>query len=182
MTGARAAAAAVERPQLRRGSEALKRTSLDEIVRLTAAATAAFDAEGLTEVQREANERVVAMSGPVCAEACASPDRHFAACFVGDRLAGFVVSARHAPDSLELDWLMVHPDHHGAGIAALLMEEGMSWLGRDKPLWLSVIRGNGRAIAFYRKFGFAVDPDTATGHAIPHWIMRRPAGAPNGSS
>jgi ribosomal protein S18 acetylase RimI-like enzyme len=170
-------------PELLRGDEALARTSLDEIVRLTEAATAiAFHAEGLTEVQHAANRRVVAMSGEVCADACSSPDRHFAACFVGASLAGFVVSTRHGPGDLELDWLMVHPDHHGAGIAAVLMEEGMGWLGKDRPLWLNVIRANTRAIAFYRKFGFEVDPATATDHAIPHWVMRRAADRSNGSS
>ena len=182
MTGA-ARDASGQDPQLHRGPEALARTSQDEIVRLTEAATAiAFHADGLTEVQTAANRRVVAMSGAVCAEACRSPDRHFAACFVGGRLAGFAVSARHGPGDLELDWLMVHPDHHGAGIGALLMEEGIGWLGKDQPLWLNVIRANGRAIAFYRKFGFEVDPDTVTDHAIPHWVMRRPAGPPGGSS
>lgn len=170
-------------PTLLHGAEALARTSCDEIVALTEAATArAFHSEGLTEAQLEANRRVVAMSGLVCAEACASPDRYFAACFAGARLAGFVVSTRHGPDSLELDWLMVHPDHHGAGIGALLIEEGVAWLGKDRPLWLNVIRANARAIAFYRKFGFEVDPATATDHAIPHWVMRRPPDAPIGSS
>ena len=172
-----------EKPQLQRGSEALARTSEDEIVQLTEAATAvAFHAEDLTEVQRAANRRVISMSGSVCADACRSTDRHFAAAFVGNSLAGFVVSARHGPGDLELDWLMVHPAHHGAGIGAMLMEEGMAWLGKDRPLWLNVIRANGRAIAFYRKFGFEVDPDTATDHAIPHWIMRRPPDPPAGSS
>ena len=68
---------------------------------------------------------------------------------------------------------MVHPDFHGTGVAIALMEAGIAWLGDDRPLWLNVIRDNGRAIGFYRKFGFEVDPEARTGHVVPHVIMRR---------
>lgn len=71
---------------------------------------------------------------------------------------------------------MVHPDHHGSGVAGALMEAGVAWLGADKPLWLNVLRYNERAIRFYRRFGFEIDPQATTTHVIPHWIMRRPAG------
>ena len=57
------------------------------------------------------------------------------------------------------------------------MEAGIGWLGADRPLWLNVIRHNERAIRFYRRFGFEIDPQAVTDHVVPHAIMRRaPAG------
>ncbi|HEY1146594.1 MAG TPA: hypothetical protein VGE84_09680 [Allosphingosinicella sp.] len=32
-----------------------------------------------------------------------------------------------------------------------------------------------RAIRFYWRFGFEIDPDARTDHVVPHAIMRRPA-------
>ncbi len=158
---------------------ALQRAGTDAIALLTEAATGvAFYREGLSEEQLAANRRIVAISGPSCAAAAASADQRFAAAFVGEALAGYVIATRHAPEDLELDWLMVHPDHHGSGIAATLMEAGIGWLGADRPLWLNVIAYNERAIRFYRKFGFEIDPAARTSHAVPHAIMRRP---PSGS-
>ncbi|MDP3853721.1 N-acetyltransferase [Phenylobacterium sp.] len=74
---------------------------------------------------------------------------------------------------MELDWLMVDPAHHGSGLARVLMEAGLDWLGRDRPIWLNVIRRNWRAIAFYERFAFRIDAGAVTAHAVPHWIMRR---------
>ena len=56
---------------------------------------------------------------------------------------------------------MVHPSAHGSGLAAALMAEGIDWLGADRPMWLTVIQHNQRAIRFYRKFGFEIDPTAA---------------------
>ena len=75
--------------------------------------------------------------------------------------------------------MMVHPQHHGAGVAASLMAEGLSWLGPANPIWLNVIRHNTRAIRFYERYGFRIDPDAATPHLVPHWIMRRPPSVPS---
>jgi GNAT superfamily N-acetyltransferase len=86
-----------------------------------------------------------------------------------------VISTCHTPDSRELDWLMVHPNFHGTPVSRVLMEAGMDWLGRDRPMWLNVLQHNARAIRFYERFGFAIDPDARTAHLVPHFIMRRPA-------
>jgi hypothetical protein len=40
-------------------------------------------------------------------------------------------------------------------------------------MWLNVVRHNARAIGFYRKHGFDIDPDAECQHVMPHWIMRR---------
>jgi ribosomal protein S18 acetylase RimI-like enzyme len=42
-------------------------------------------------------------------------------------------------------------------------------------MWLNVVRHNERAIRFYRKHGFEIDPEADCPHVMPHWIMRRPA-------
>lgn len=158
------------------GIDAAAATSADEIEAVTRAATlATFYTEGLSEAQLAANRRVVAISAATCVAASHSSQQHFAAAFDEAGLAGFVVATRHAPDDLELDWLMVHPRHHGSGVAATLMNQGLAWLGNDQPIWLTVIRHNERAIRFYRRFGFEIDAAAATAHAVPHWIMRRAA-------
>ncbi|HVL78717.1 MAG TPA: GNAT family N-acetyltransferase [Sphingomicrobium sp.] len=161
---------------------ALARTSRPEICALTAAATEqAFSADWLSPDQLAANRRIVAISGETARDAACDPDRLFAAAF-DERLVGFVISTRHGPLDLELDWLMVHPDYHGSGVATLLMETGLAWLGREQPVWLNVIRHNERAIRFYGKFGFEIDADARTSHAVPHFIMRRMPMTVSGSS
>jgi ribosomal protein S18 acetylase RimI-like enzyme len=54
------------------------------------------------------------------------------------------------------------------------MRHGIGWLGATNPIWLNVIRHNERAIRFYRRFGFEIDPAAKTAHIVPHVIMRRP--------
>ena len=161
---------------LRRGAAALAAAPPEEITALTAAAVAStFDAPWLDEAQRAANARIVAIAAETCAEAATSEHRHLVAAFAAERLAGYVIATRHEAEDLELDWLMVGPAFHGRGVAAALMEEGLAWLGRERATWLNVVRHNARAIAFYRRFGFAIDPETEVPRAVPQWIMRRPA-------
>ena len=164
------------RPEVATGAEAAARAGAAAITALTEAATGAtFYRDGLTPEQVAANRRIVAISAPTCLAAAAAAHQHFAAAFVARRFAGYVIATVHAPDERELDWLMVHPDFHGSGVAGALMETGMDWLGRDRPIWLNVIRHNARAIGFYRRFGFEIDPAARTAHAVPHHVMRRPA-------
>ena len=117
----------------------------------------------------------------ICAEtalgAVANAHQHFAAAFVDGQFAGYVISTVHAPDSRELDWLMVDPAFHGSGVADELMNVGVDWLGRDRPMWLNVLQHNHRAMGFYRRHGFEVDPEARTEHLIPHFVMRREADA-----
>jgi GNAT superfamily N-acetyltransferase len=164
--------------KLRCGRDAIARTTERELIDLTEAATRpTFYTADLTAEQRAANERVVQISGRTCVDASLSGDRHFTGVFFGGRLGGFAIATRHRPDDLEIDWLMMHPSHHGSGMAAALLRHALEWLGPGRPIWLNVIRRNGRAIAFYRKFGFEIDPLASTDHAVPHWIMRRPSAA-----
>lgn len=58
-----------------------------------------------------------------------------------------------APAPTELWSLYVAPEHQGRGAAAELTAAVLP----DGPAYLWVLNGNARAIAFYRKLGFAVD-------------------------
>lgn len=166
--------------QLLTDSEALARIDTGAIADLTRSATeATFYGAPLSDLQLAANHRVVDISTTTCETAVSSPSQHFAAAFVDDRLAGYVIGTRHATDDHELDWLMVHPDFHGSAVSAALMSAGMDWLGHDKPMWLAVIQFNRRAIRFYEKFGFAVDAGVRTAHVVPHYVMRRAATQPS---
>ena len=149
-----------------------------EIVALTEQATrATFYTDGLTTEQVRANGRIPPMSAQAFLDAAVSDHQHLAAAFDAGRLAGFMIATRHAPGDHELDWLMVHPRAHGSGLAAALMIEGMNWLGADRPMWLTVIQHNQRAIHFYRKFGFEIDRTARLDRPVPTWIMRRQAAA-----
>jgi ribosomal protein S18 acetylase RimI-like enzyme len=121
-------------------------------------------------------DRVIRISGESVAQAAANPHQYLAAAFAGKELVGFVIATIHDAQSRELDWLFVDPGRHGSGLADTLMRVGMNWLGTDKPMWLNVARSNERAIRFYRKHGFEIDPATECAHAMPLWIMRRPGG------
>jgi ribosomal protein S18 acetylase RimI-like enzyme len=157
-------------------AEALKRIFADDVTALTKRSTAStFYRRDLSPEQVEANRRIVLIAGETALNACGNENQMFCAAFVDDQFAGYVISTIHAPDDLELDWLMVDPAFHGRCVADVLMRAGMEWLGADRPVWLNVIQHNERAIRFYRKHGFEVDAEARTDHLVPHFIMRRKA-------
>jgi diamine N-acetyltransferase len=63
-----------------------------------------------------------------------------------------------SPSMLELRRFYIDPEFHGRGVANVLMKEVLAFaISRgETPLWLSAFSGNGRAIAFYRRWGFRV--------------------------
>jgi ribosomal protein S18 acetylase RimI-like enzyme len=153
---------------------ALERTTPQEITDLTRRATAAtYYADGLKPDEVAFVDRVVRISAECVTSAAGNSHQRLVTAMSDGLLAGFVIATVHAEDNLELDWLMVDPDFHGNGIASLLMRAGIDWLGNDRPMWLNVVRHNARAIGFYRKHGFDIDPDAECQHVMPHWIMRR---------
>jgi ribosomal protein S18 acetylase RimI-like enzyme len=160
---------------LRRNEAATAGLDREAIVELTRRATeSTFYSDSLTAEQVAANDRIPAMGGDAFVAAAGAPHQHLAAAFAAGRPAGFMIATRHAADELELDWLMVDPSAHGSGLAATLMTEGLAWLGMDRPIWLTVLRHNERAIRFYRKFGFEIDRETELVRTVPSWVMRRP--------
>lgn len=157
------------------GQAALARTGPDAIIALTEAATrSTYYTDWMDAEQRASIARIVDLAIPACTAAAAGPHGHLIAAFVDGVFAGFVIATLHAEDDRELDWLMVHPDFQGTGVAATLMKAGMAWLGTDRPMWLNLVRHNERALRFYRRFGFEIDPGTALKRTIPTHVMRRP--------
>jgi len=57
-----------------------------------------------------------------------------------------------------LQALYVDKNQHGKGVAQKLMDQSMGWLDTKKPIQLEVADYNDRAIAFYRKYGFDIEP------------------------
>lgn len=160
--------------RVRRDGEALGILEVGDVARLTEAATkSTFYRDDLTDEQRAANRRIIEISEATAHAAAKSEHQHFVAAIVDGTFAGFVVATKHEPGDHELDWLMVHPDFHGTKVADTLMRAGMDWLGESESMWLNVIRHNTRAIRFYERYGFAVDPTAKTTHVVPHHVMRR---------
>jgi ribosomal protein S18 acetylase RimI-like enzyme len=153
---------------------ALAATSAEDVTELTRRATGAtYYADGLSADEFAFVERVVRISPESVAAAARNTNQHLVTAMSDGALAGFVIATAHSQDSRELDWLMIDPRFHGSGMASPLMRVGMAWLGENRPMWLSVVRHNERAIRFYRRHGFEIDPEAVCPHAMPHWIMRR---------
>lgn len=59
-------------------------------------------------------------------------------------------------DKVELQRIYVDSEHHGSGLARLLMDAALSVAKSEgyKNIWLGVLQGNTRAEKFYQKFGF----------------------------
>ena len=162
---------------IRENKDAFELIGAEDVTRLTRSATGAtFYRDDMSEEQIAANLRIVDISAATVFAACEAETQNFAAAFVDGVFAGYVIATRHAGDNLELDWLMVHPDYHGTDVSTLLMKIGIAWLGEKNDMWLNVIRHNERAIRFYKRFGFEIDPEARTTHVVPHVIMRRRGG------
>lgn len=65
-------------------------------------------------------------------------------------------SLRHRP-AVELSKFYVHPDHHGRGLSARLMEAALEAGRRTgaRGIWLGVNQENARARRFYARSGYA---------------------------
>jgi ribosomal protein S18 acetylase RimI-like enzyme len=84
---------------------------------------------------------------------------------ISDRLAGYaLIVYGSAPPHLQLSTgvelrkFYVDAMYHGRGVANALMKKVMETAadGREGSLWLSVFSGNGRAISFYKRWGFRI--------------------------
>lgn len=94
------------------------------------------------------------------AEYLADPGRAVLTACRDGRIVGYAMLVRDPTgDTAELSKMYVAPDHHGAGVAAALMDLALATAGRwgVRRLWLGVNQKNLRAQRFYAKTGFAFD-------------------------
>ena len=96
-----------------------------------------------TEIEAENGETLLVEAGspPLCA---------------GFAQIGFAAPSPFvaAPAPVEIKRFYVDRDHHGAGIAAALMDEILRRAGSGATIWLGVWEHNARAIRFYARHGF----------------------------
>ncbi len=155
---------------------------------------------GMTEGDVPAVSRLLGRSwrrtyGPILGEQAAmrlsaehhAPDRLAAELADGDRMAfvaersdGVIVGCAMAElkegDAI-LDRLHVDQSEHGTGVAADLLHAVLAAHAGLPSIALEVIEGNDRALAFYRKQGFAVVEHRSESHGVAgarSFIMRRP--------
>lgn len=66
-----------------------------------------------------------------------------------------ILAAETKPDALKIFQLFILPEHQGKGIGSSCMEHLIKEAAMlHVPLRLQIIRGNDRALSFYRKHGF----------------------------
>ncbi len=82
---------------------------------------------------------------------------------VSNQLAGFALIAqatapRPSRADVELRKFYIDTAFHGTGLAHVLMKEALAIAesASKAGIWLSVFSGNGRAIAFYERWGFRI--------------------------
>ncbi|WP_405823907.1 GNAT family N-acetyltransferase [Streptomyces sp. NBC_01390] len=105
------------------------------------------------------------LAGPLAAEHLAkwrartdglSPGRCLLLAEQDGELRGFI-HLDTAPDGrVHVDNLHARPDHVGTGIGRTLLHHGFAWAARHHPgqdVYLEVLAGNTRAIAFYERAG-----------------------------
>lgn len=97
-----------------------------------------------------------------------TPGEHLIVSERGDGIDGYICvsEARPAPiaglSDVEITTLYLQPRHHGQGIGAGLLQQGLALcaeLGAQKP-WLATNAENTPALAFYQRQGFAIVGDT----------------------
>lgn len=90
------------------------------------------------------------------------------------RIVGFVHAVTNDDGSKELKAIYTHPDTFGTGLAQMLMDQAIDWIG-DTTTTLNVASYNTRAIKFYGKYGFVALPGMGEKYRdkIPTINMRR---------
>ena len=145
---------------------------------VAAAIKDAFYRPDLTPEEVAENDRIVSISERTAREALHAPHRALFVAKDEGRVAGFVIVDRKDESLPEIDWLIVSPEWQGKGVARLLMERALAWIGEGVPIQLGVIHFNARAIAFYKKLGFEDTGREHGKHKIPRRMMVRPAVSP----
>jgi len=137
----------------------------------------AFDQPDLSVAQREENDAMVETARE---EAFAAMERRDTVVLVAidpknRRLAGYLIADAAPGAYAELKTLIVKRSYWGKGVAAKLMQEATTFIGRDRAVSLAVRHYNSRAIAFFGKQDFVDTGETTGDHAIPRTLMLREA-------
>jgi ribosomal protein S18 acetylase RimI-like enzyme len=108
------------------------------------------------------------------------PGRSTWVALADDAVVGFCTAGPtrdEPPDPPHELWVInVQAEHHGTGVAKRLLAATFEAAGIEDatPISLWVLRGNERAMAFYRRLGFAPDGQTklhpATGAVEERWV------------
>jgi ribosomal protein S18 acetylase RimI-like enzyme len=98
-----------------------------------------------------------------------------------DGIAGHAAAAIEEGDEVFLRRLYVHPRTQGAGLGRRLFDAVEAAFPSGAPMRLEVFAANARALAFYRRLGFEVTPETADGtnawEGLVEYEMVRPRNA-----
>ncbi|MDU7212150.1 MAG: GNAT family N-acetyltransferase [Veillonella sp.] len=73
----------------------------------------------------------------------------------GDRLVGLIRVMGDSELVCFINYVLVHPDYHGRGFAGHLLE--MVKAAYKSYLYINVMIGNSKNVAFYEKHGFKVN-------------------------
>ena len=93
----------------------------------------------------------------------------------GDRVIGFVGYGNHGPeepDVGEVYALYVLPEYHGTGVGRQLMDAALEKLAAYPNICLWAVKGNGRAVRFYEKYGFRLTGEEVYRQSISAYGIR----------
>ena len=93
----------------------------------------------------------------------------------GDRVIGFVGYGNHGPeepDVGEVYALYVLPEYHGTGVGRQLMDAALEALAAYPRICLWAVKGNGRAVRFYEKYGFRLTGEEVYRQSISAYGIR----------
>lgn len=96
-----------------------------------------------------------------------APDRPVR-CWVAEAqgtIIGFIMARRIDP--AEITAMYVLQAYRGQGIAQQLMQAALEWIGPEVPVRVQAAYYNARALAFYRKCGFADTTERVDPYILP---------------
>ncbi len=85
---------------------------------------------------------------------------------------GYAVASR-GEDHNTIGAIYVLPEYHGQHVGSKLIEHALEWLGKAKNIEVEVASYNGRAIRFYKKYGFAENGRTGDSDGIPTMFLTK---------
>jgi ribosomal protein S18 acetylase RimI-like enzyme len=112
----------------------------------------------------------------------AKPELVFLVADSEGRIVGHAAAARENGEEVFLRRLYVHPEAQGRGVGRALFDAIVAALPDTHGMRLETFAENVRGIAFYRRLGFEITPETADGsvawEGLVEYTMTRPSRAP----